>query len=551
MANRTIFINFNNGDVIDSEGAFLMSNPSIGYQSYPKWELKFVKVNEDGSLEGVDMSQAVSWHAAVDTDFDSSTSPMVRTLDSEIDSSGAGSGVIVVGLDAGTQNFYDKVNGRESVNAFFEIRGNDSTSRVIYDYRFRVNALGALDPQGGDPLPIVSGGVTINDVYALLRAAPERRWSEDGVNWHPAQAANDRWYQTRYDSEGEWSEPIGLANGRDGYNVAFRYSSDGLGWHSGPLSTDYYMSTSNDGEASWTDGILFRGSDGVGWALCGEWSAETVYRPKSESSEYAVVAHSGSSYAFIGDEPTSGAVPGSSALWQLIASKGDSGDLGSVSADRVIGLDESISSVVSEGWYDKKYMDARLSGLDAGNFYTKRETDSLLSLRMPADQAYTKTQVDSKLALKANASDVYTKAQVNAMLTGDTSGFVPLSAYNEDMTAVGNSLTDLTIAVEGKLGKTVVYDIGEVSEAVSYSIHNGDYQTVSLAAGATVTVGSTSFIGFTQGDGAALQVTKGAGSQLVYNGRAILPDSASGVFLIGVICPAEGSIRLTSPTELI
>ena len=551
MANRTIFINFNNGDVIDSEGAFLMSNPSIGYQSYPKWELKFVKVNEDGSLEGVDMSQAVSWHAAVDTDFDSSTSPMVRTLDSEIDSSGAGSGVIVVGLDAGTQNFYDKVNGRESVNAFFEIRGNDSTDRVIYDYRFRVNALGALDPQGGDPLPIVSGGVTINDVYALLRAAPERRWSEDGVSWHPAQAANDRWYQTRYDSEGEWSEPIGLANGRDGYNVAFRYSSDGLGWHSGPLSTDYYMSTSNDGEASWTSGILFRGSDGVGWALCGEWSAETVYRPKGESSEYAVVAHGGSSYAFIGDAPASGAAPGSSALWQLIASKGDTGDLGSVSADKVIGLAESVSSVVSEGWYDKKYMDARLSGLAAGNFYTKRETDSLLSLRMPADQAYTKTQVDSKLALKANASDVYTRAQLNAMLSGDASGFVPLSAYNEDMTAVGNSLTDLTIAVEGKLGKTVVYDIGEVSEAVSYSIHNGDYQTVSLAAGATVTVGSTSFIGFTQGDGAALQVTKGAGSQLVYNGRAILPESASGVFLIGVICPAEGSIRLTSPTELI
>lgn len=550
MANRTIFINFNNGDVIDSEGAFLMSNPSIGYQSYPKWELRFVKVNEDGSLGSVDMSPAVSWHAAIDTDFDSSSSPMVRTLDNEIDSSGASSGVIVVGLDAGTQGFYDKVNGRESVNAFFEIRGNDSTDRVIYDYRFRVNALGAVDPQGGDPLPIVSGGVTVNDVYALLRAAPERRWSEDGVNWHPTQAAGDRWYQTRYDSEGEWSEAIGLANGRDGYNVAFRYSSDSLDWHMEPLSADRYMSMSNDGEASWTSGILFRGSDGVGWALCGVWSAETVYTPKSGSLEYAVVEHNGSSYAFVGDAPTSGAVPGSGAQWQLIASKGDSGDLGSVSADKVIGLDESISSVVSEGWYDKKYMDARLSGLSAGNFYTKRETDSLLAQRMPADQAYTMSQVDSKLALKANISDVYTKAQVNGML-GGTSGYVPLSAYNEDMTGFGNILTDLTIAVEGKLGKTVVYDIGEVSEGVSYSIHNGDYQTVSLAAGATVTVGSASFTGFTQGDGAALQVTKGTGSQLVYNGRAILPASASGVFLIGVICPAEGSIRLTSPTELI
>lgn len=551
MANRTIFINFNNGDVIDSEGAFLMSTPSIGYQSYPKWELKFVKVNEDGSLQGVDMSQAVSWHAAVDTDFDSSTSPMVRTLDSEIDSSGASSGVIVVGLDAGTQGFYDKVNGREAVNAFFEIRGNDSTDRVIYDYRFRVNALGAVDPQGGDPLPIVSGGVTVNDVYALLRAAPERRWSEDGVNWHPTQAANDRWYQTRYDSEGEWSEAIELTNGRDGYDVAFRYSSDGSDWHSGPLSTDYYMSMSNDGEASWTDGVLFRGSDGVGWALCGVWSAEAVYTPKGGSSEYAVVVHNGSSYAFIGDEPTSGAVPGSSALWQLIASKGDSGDAGSIPADRVIGLDEAISSVVSEGWYDKEYMNVRLSGLYASNFYTKGQTDTLLASRMPADQAYTKTQVDSKLANKANTSDVYTKAQVNVMLHGVTSGYVPLSTYNEEMTGVGNSLTDLTIAVEGKLGKTVVYDLGEASESISYSIHNGDYQTVSLAAGATVTVGSASFTGFTQGDGAALQVTKGTGSQLVYNGKAILADSASGVFLIGVICPAEGSIRLTSPTELI
>lgn len=551
MANRTIFINFNNGDVIDSEGAFLMSNPSIGYQSYPKWELKFVKVNEDGSLGSVDMSPAVSWHAAIDTDFDSSTSPMVRTLDGEIDSSGASSGVIVVGLDAGTQGFYDKVNGRESVNAFFEIRGNDSTDRVIYDYRFRVNALGAVDPQGGDPLPIVSGGVTVNDVYALLRAAPERRWSEDGVNWHPAQAASDRWYQTRYDSEGEWSEPIELANGRDGYNVAFRYSSDSLDWHSGPLSTDYYMSMSNDGEASWTGGVLFRGSDGVGWALCGEWSAETVYAPKSEGSAYPVVVHNGSSYAFIGDAPTSGAAPGSGAPWQLIASKGDSGDVGSVTADKVIGLDESISSVVSEGWYDKKYMDAKLSGLDAGNFYTKSQTDYLLSLRMPAEQAYTRSQVDSKLALKANTENVYTKAQVNLMINGVTSGYIPLSTYNEDMTGVGNSLTDLTIAVEGKLGRTVVYDLGEASESISYSIHNGDYQTVSLAAGATVAVGSTSFTGFTQGDGAALQVTKGTGSQLVYNGKAILADSASGVFLIGVICPAEGSIRLTSPTELI
>ena len=551
MANRTIFINFNNGDVIDGEGAFLMSNPSIGYQSYPKWELKFVKVNEDGSLGSVDMSPAVSWHAAIDTDFDSSSSPMVRTLDDEIDSSGASSGVIVVGLDAGTQGFYDKVNGRESVNAFFEIRGNDSTDRVIYDYRFRVNALGAVDPQGGDPLPIVSGGVTVNDVYALLRAAPERRWSEDGVNWHPAQAANDRWYQTRYDSEGEWSEAIALTNGRDGYDVAFRYSSDSLDWHSEPLSTDYYMSMSNDGEASWTSGILFRGSDGVGWALCGVWSAEAVYTPKGGSSEYAVVVHNGSSYAFIGDEPTSGAVPGSSALWQLIASKGDSGDAGSIPADRVIGLDEAISSVVSEGWYDKEYMNVRLSGIYAGAFYTKGQTDSLLATRMPADQAYTKTQVDSKLALKPNATDVYTKAQVNVMLHGVTSGYVPLSTYNEDMTGVGNQLTDLTIAVEGKLGKTAVHDLGEASESISYSIHNGDYQTVSLAAGATVTVGSASFTGFTQGDGAALQVTKGTGSQLVYNGKAILADSASGVFLIGVICPAEGSIRLTSPTELI
>lgn len=154
MSNKILNINFNTGNIIDDVGAIVMSPPTISYQAAPNWELHFCTVDEtSGILIPVNLSGATTWTSAVDTDFDSSSEPMCRTLNSGIDSSQASSGIIVVSLDANTTTFYDKVNKRNSIPAYFEIRGSDSGNRVIYDYRFRINALGAIDPQGSQPLP--------------------------------------------------------------------------------------------------------------------------------------------------------------------------------------------------------------------------------------------------------------------------------------------------------------------------------------------------------------------------------------------------------------
>ena len=168
MQIKSLYINFNTSELTDTTGAKVNAWPTLTYYSCPTWELNFGVPNESGFLSPVDLTEATAWHAAVDTDFDSNTDPMVRTLSDKIDDSGAASGILKVELDTATSSFFNKINGKERLPATFEIRGLDSSDKVIYDYHFKIYALGAVDPMGGDPLPVVSGGVTMNDVYAVL-----------------------------------------------------------------------------------------------------------------------------------------------------------------------------------------------------------------------------------------------------------------------------------------------------------------------------------------------------------------------------------------------
>ena len=141
---------------------------------------------------------------------------MVRTLDDGIDKSEIADGVLYVSLDANTDTFLAKVDKKSSLNGYFEVRGTSTEGRVIYDYRFDISCLGAVDPFGADPLPIASGGVSQDWVLATLRAAPERQFSVDGSSdWHETRVVTDCYYRERY-PEGEWSEAILIVNGNDG-----------------------------------------------------------------------------------------------------------------------------------------------------------------------------------------------------------------------------------------------------------------------------------------------------------------------------------------------
>lgn len=361
------------------------------------------------------MSAGVSYNAAVDLDFNINTEPLIRTLDADIDHSQAASGIISLGLNAGTEGFLSAVNGRNSVQGWFELRGYDTTDRCIYDYRIKCNCLGAIDPNSGDPIPVASGGITQADVLALLRASLEYQFSSDGTNWHPIQEPTDDYYRTRY-PQGEWGEAISIQNGQDAPALQIKYSDDNSSWSSygpAPTSSSFYMAQSVDGGSSWISGILFHGQDGtngtngVGFRTVGAYNDATIYHPYTTSGYYEVVAYDGSTYAYINDTASSGHTPPTATLidsyWQCIAKKGASGSADNVHAEDVIGLTEFIDDTVSGNYVTSSALTDAVDDLSAAIDY------DLLSYAT-ADSVYNKESVDSKLSLKANSSDVYTKA---------------------------------------------------------------------------------------------------------------------------------------------
>lgn len=520
MSNKIFNIDFNLGNVLDSDGGILMTTPTISYQAAPNWELHFVEnVESAGSMLPVDVSQAVAWNAAVDVDFTDETQPMIRTLPSAIITSGAASGIIVVPLDANTDTFYQKINGRNTIPAYFEIRGRDSNDRVIYDYRFRINALGAIDPQGGEPLPVASGGVTMADVYALLRSATEYRFSADGTNWHSTQQAGDNYYQSRY-PDGDWSDTIEIVAGAPGHNVQFKYSADGTTFHENPLSSDYYMAMSNDGGTTWTSGILFHGADGedgtdgtngVGFKLLGSYNGSTTYHPITTSGYYECVLSNGSTFAYINANASSGHMPPTGALsdsyWQMIARKGDDGEGGgggTVYPQDVVGLDAYISSTVSAGYYNKSEIDSNtgefneeileinnelINKADLSAVYTKTAADNLLSAKADKSTTYTKTEVDNALSSKAD------KSQLNDYTPLSTTQTVSAYLQNEiENIPTGGGLSGVSLNGEPQTVTDNVANIMALPIAKTMQNPNEATQELVLYYGNSITSGD-SYVG--------------------------------------------------------
>jgi hypothetical protein len=418
MKNQIIYIDFDTGVLTDSEGATLMSAPTLQMGAAPVWELHFRSFAEQ---RNPDMSDATAFRAAIDTDLLSSTIPMVRSLD--IDSSGASSGVLLVPIDTNTETFIQKVDGKDTVNAYFEIYGLDSDDKVIYDYRISVRCRGTVDYQGGEPIPVVEGGVTLADVYALLRAGYEVSFSADGTSWHDTQTTSDVYYRTRY-PEGQWSEAILLGRGEDGadgttpqlsigtvttlsagsqasgsivgpasallLNLGIPSGLTGPSGSQGPsgitpaftsvtattLLPDAQATASITGEGANLSlslgiprGVAGQdgddGTNGVGFSLVGAYDSETTYNPVTAGGTYEVVLYDGSSYAYIASAASAGHTPPTSEMsdsyWQIIAKRGDAAGTITVDASNVIGLGTFIDNEVSQDYYNKTYIDGQLS----------------------------------------------------------------------------------------------------------------------------------------------------------------------------------------------
>jgi hypothetical protein len=213
MSNKILYIDIESGKIVNSVGSPVLDKPTISYQSQPTWELHFISINENGTFEYADLGEAVAWRAAVDIDFDSETSPMIRTTDEFINKTEAKNGILYVILDANTDSFFEKIDKKASRAGTFQIRGSNSNGRIIYDFSFGINCLGAIDPFGIDPLPVEDGAVSKDWVYSVIRGPLNYEFSEDGTNnWHETREKTDNYFRTNYQG-GEPSEAVLIVNG--------------------------------------------------------------------------------------------------------------------------------------------------------------------------------------------------------------------------------------------------------------------------------------------------------------------------------------------------
>ena len=126
-------------------------NPiSLYYGEVPDWEIHVVTVSGT-TLTAVNMTTAASFASAVDDDFSSASDPWVRVLDADIVSTSKATGVITVPVDSNTATFAAGIGTSESVLAYFELRGLNSSAELVFYVRFAISAKNTLDPAGGTP----------------------------------------------------------------------------------------------------------------------------------------------------------------------------------------------------------------------------------------------------------------------------------------------------------------------------------------------------------------------------------------------------------------
>ena len=177
MKRRSYYIDFETGSLVNGIGGTLMTQPSLVMGTKPSIDFMFVTF-PNSVLTTVDLSDATSWKAAVDVDLDVNTDPMTVSTSGDVVTSGTASGIVGFTFDCTQSGFIDKVNGKDSTQAWMELYGLDLSGDVIYVYRFHVNCRGTVQLQNGDtptpPTPTyVYNGTGFTGDYAIMNGGYE------------------------------------------------------------------------------------------------------------------------------------------------------------------------------------------------------------------------------------------------------------------------------------------------------------------------------------------------------------------------------------------
>lgn len=175
---------------VDEFNTRIAAKPVIHFGACPTWVLHFYSGDAGDSPVPIDLSDIVSWRAAVDSDWNSSTEPMCRTLAADIDSSRKAEGIISVPVNANTQRYLSVVDGKQSVAGWFELRGFNGSGNVAMVALLNITCSNSIDPDGGAaPGPVDNDTATMTWVRSLVDPLAVRVSAlEDAVGYFETQA---------------------------------------------------------------------------------------------------------------------------------------------------------------------------------------------------------------------------------------------------------------------------------------------------------------------------------------------------------------------------
>jgi hypothetical protein len=209
---------------VDENNTRIAAKPVIHYGACPTWVLHFFSGDPSETPETVDLSDIVAWRAAVDSDWNSSTDPMCRTLDEDIDASQAADGIISVPVNANTQRYLNVVDGKQSVSGWFELRGFDDQGNVALVVLLNITCSNSIDPTGGaEPEPVDNDTATMTWVKAVIEGCT------------PHIGANGHWYIGTTDT--------GITAELSGNTLTFNSVSDNTVTFSGTMTLPFGVLT--------------------------------------------------------------------------------------------------------------------------------------------------------------------------------------------------------------------------------------------------------------------------------------------------------------------
>ncbi len=196
-----IFYNMSLQCLVDADNCRVSVLPLLRFKEQPRWNISIFRGDGD---EPADLSDIVAGRAAVDTDLASETEVMCRSIGNQIDLSRSAEGIVAVYLDANTTEFLRKVDGKENVNAKFELWGYNSSGSVSLYLRFNIRCSAVVDPEGGTPPEPVESDPVIraSELEARIARKLIMEYSSDGSSAHSELQENDRFYRIRHGENG-------------------------------------------------------------------------------------------------------------------------------------------------------------------------------------------------------------------------------------------------------------------------------------------------------------------------------------------------------------